>query len=208
MDETGDPGVRRLGALGGTFDPIHVGHLVAASEALHRFTLDRVVFVPAGRPWQKSSYSDQEDRFLMTSLAVAGHPRFSVSRIELDRQGPTYTVDTLQMLKDFYEDCDLLFIVGADALGDLPTWHRAEELAEFADIIAIARPGFDLDATPQLERPPRVHRMEMPLLDISSTDIRRRVREGLPIDYLVAPEVARYVRTHGLYAGAEEKQGA
>ena len=189
--------IERLGVLGGTFDPIHVGHLVAASEAIGDFGLDRVMFVPAGRPWQKTSHADAEDRFMMTTLATRDHLRFSVSRMELDRRGPTYTVDTLAALKDFF-DAQLFFIAGADTVKELATWHRVEDLAPLTEIIAVTRPGYELDIT---TRPgwPTIHTMEIPGFDVSSTLVRERVAAGKPIDYLVPQEVADYIRTRGLY---------
>lgn len=198
----------RIGVLGGTFDPIHVGHLVAASEAIDRFGLDRVILVPAGRPWQKSHFSDPEDRVLMTTLAAAGHPKLSVSRVEIDRKGATYTVDTLEALHDFFPEAELFFIVGADAALELDTWHRAEDIGSLATLIAVTRPGSlltDLDTRAGL---PEVHVMEMPALAISSTDIRQRVAEGRPIDFLVPHAVVDYIRNRGLYVEAREARGA
>lgn len=192
--------VDRLGVIGGTFDPIHIGHLVAASEALNAFSLDRVMFVPAGRPWQKSTYADPEDRFMMTTLAAGHNARFSVSRIELDRKGPTYTVDTLATFKDFF-GAQLFFIAGADTVAELGTWHRVEDLGELTEIIAVTRPGFSVDVGDMAAGWPKVHTMDIPGLDVSSTMIRARVAEGKPIDYLVPEEVARYIARLGLYVG-------
>ena len=186
--------------MGGTFDPIHLGHLVVAAEALHEFALDRVLFVPAARPWQKMSYADAEDRFLMTTLAASSHPRFAVSRLELDRQGPTYTVETMSTLKDFHgDDVSLFFIIGADAFLKLGTWHRIEGLAEVAELIAVARPGYDLDRFAPEPGWPRVHLLRVPGVEVSSSDIRARVRAGRSIDYLVTAEVATHIRSQGLY---------
>ncbi len=189
-----------MGVIGGTFDPIHVGHLVAASEALHAFSLDRVMFVPAGRPWQKSTHADPEDRFMMTTLAAGPHQRFSVSRMELDRRGPTYTVDTLAALKDFF-GAQMFFIAGADTIAELETWHNVEMLGDLTEIIAVTRPGYSLDTTDMAPGWPKVHTMDIPALDVSSTMIRARVAEGKPIDYLVPVEVARYISRLGLYVG-------
>jgi nicotinate-nucleotide adenylyltransferase len=205
MDTSTAP-VRRIGVMGGTFDPIHLGHLVAASEALHAFELDRVIFVPTGQPWQKSNYSDAEDRFMMASLAAAMHPCFAVSRMELDRKGATYTADTMRELRRFHgSDVTLFFIAGADAVAKVGTWRKVEELAEEAEMIAVTRPGFDLDELPNDPSWPKFHLMEMPGIDISATDIRARVRSGRPIDFLVPPTVARYIREHGLYVGSAER---
>ena len=198
----------RLGILGGTFDPIHVGHLVAASEAMHHFGLDRVVLVPAGRPWQKSEFSDAEDRLMMTTLAAATHPRLSVSRLEIDRKGPTYTVDTLEALRSGFPGSELFLIVGADVAVELKTWHRVGDIASLATVIAVTRSGSDLTALPTAPELPDVQVMEMPALDVSSTDIRRRVATGAPIDHLVPADVVAYIREHGLYAGAREAKGA
>lgn len=194
----GGPGrSERLGIFGGTFDPIHVGHLVVASEALHAMSLDRVVFVPAGRPWQKSTHADPEDRFMMVTLAAAGHPRFTVSRLELDRRGSTYTVDTLRELKQFFQ-AELYFIAGADTVAELGTWHRVGDLKDLADVIAVNRAGHSAPIVPQEGWPP-VHEMEIPEIGVSSTMIRRRISAGQPIDYLVPAEAARYIATRGLY---------
>jgi nicotinate-nucleotide adenylyltransferase len=181
-----------------------MGHLVAASEALHALDLDQVVFVPAGRPWQKSSYTDGEDRFMMVSLAVSAHPRFSASRVELDRRGPTYTVDTLQELRDFWgEDVALFFITGADSASGIRTWHDPDRLGRVAEVVAVARGGTDAVAFEGNEDLPRVNVLAMPRIDVSGTEVRRRVREGSPIDFLVPPEVVAYIREHGLYSGSE-----
>ncbi len=192
--------LKRLGVMGGTFDPIHMGHLVIASEALHELDLDRMVFMPTGQPWQKRSYSDPEDRYLMTVLGAGGNARFAVSRMELDRVGPTYTADTMQQLKSFHgADVKLFFLAGADAVQKLGTWQGIESLAELAEMVAVARPGYDLGSfEPQPGWPP-ITVMHTPAVDISSTDIRDRVREGRPIDYLVPAPVARFIKERGLY---------
>jgi nicotinate-nucleotide adenylyltransferase len=200
----------RVGVLGGTFDPIHVGHLVAASEALHELRLDLVMFVPTGQPWQKDSFSNPEDRYQMTIIGTAPHRRFAASRMEIDRIGPTFTIDTMQALRDFHgEGTDLFFIIGADAVLKLDTWHRFEGLEKLAEIIAVTRPGFDLDALRPQPDWPHVHVLEMPRIDISSTEIRERVRTGRPIEYLVPAAVGRYISENGLYlsdraAGGED----
>ncbi len=196
----------RLGVFGGTFDPIHVGHLVAASEAASAFSLDRVIFVPAARPWQKASYATPEDRMLMTVLATGGDQRFEVSRIELDRRGPSYTVDTLRTLKDFYGDVELLFIGGADALRNVATWYEPEAVMRLARLIAVTRPGYPLVA-PDITSGD-VELLDMPGIDISSTDIRERVRTGRPIDHLVPERVVGYIRDNGLYSAGEEASSA
>ena len=193
---------RRIGILGGTFDPIHIGHLVAASEALHRFRLDRILFVPAGSPWQKQGYSDAEDRYLMTVMAAAEHHCFAVSRTEIDRRGPTYTVDTLSELRGFHPEAELFFILGADAASNLSSWHGLDRLGELAEMIVVPRPGApgSLDTQPHW---PRINELPMPLIGVSATEIRRRAASDEPIDFLVPARVARHIRENGLYAGRE-----
>jgi nicotinate-nucleotide adenylyltransferase len=208
MDPSTDHDLSRLGILGGTFDPIHIGHLVAASEAMHRFGLERCFLVPAGRPWQKAEFSDPEDRLMMTTLAAATHPHLSVSRIEVDRKGPTYTVETLERFRAFFPRAEMFFVAGADAILELDTWHRVEDLASLAEVVAVTRAGSDITGLVTTAGGPVIHVMEIPGLEISSTDIRRRVREGLPIDYLVPSEVARFIRDRGLYMDAREARGA
>jgi nicotinate-nucleotide adenylyltransferase len=189
--------------MGGTFDPIHQGHLVAASEVAYRFDLDEVVFVPTGSPWQKAEVSSAEDRYLMTVIATASDPRFTVSRVDIDRDGPTYTVDTLRDLKAQRADgTELFFITGADALGQILTWRDPEEVLRLAHLVAVTRPGHTL-ADPGLAEG-AVSMVEIPALAISSTDIRRRVANGEPISYLVPDGVERYVNKSHLYLGARQ----
>ena len=199
MDRISD-GITRLGVMGGTFDPIHMGHLIIASEALHELSLDRMVFMPTGQPWQKKAHSSSEDRYLMTILGASGNGRFAVSRMELDRVGPTYTADTMQQLRDFHgPQTELFFIAGADAVLKLGTWERIESLAELAEVVAVTRPGFELQELAPQPGWPRIRNMQSPGLEISSTDIRTRVAQGRPIDYLVPHDVVAYIREHGLY---------
>ncbi len=190
--------------MGGTFDPIHHGHLVTAEAALWRFTLDEVMFLPTGNPWMKADrpVSGPEDRYLMTVIATASNPRFSVSRLEIDRQGPTYTVETLQELRRQAEgDIDLFFITGADAMLEILQWKDPDEVLAQAHFIAATRPGYDLARFE--ERAPSSHPnisvMDIPALAISSTDIRRRVAAGEPIRYLVPEGVQTYIEKAGLY---------
>ena len=192
-------GKRRLGVMGGTFDPIHNGHLVAASEVAARFGLDEVVFVPTGQPWQKEhrQVSAAEDRYLMTVIATASNPQFSVSRIDIDRGGKTYTIDTLRDLRAANEDADLFFITGADALAQIFSWRDAEELFSLAHFIGVTRPGHQL-ADPGLPRG-GVSLVEVPALAISSTDCRERVARGDPVWYLVPDGVVRYINKRHLY---------
>jgi nicotinate-nucleotide adenylyltransferase len=192
---------KRLGIMGGTFDPIHYGHLVTAEEALHQFELDEVMFVPTGRPWMKEHevVSPAEDRYLMTVIATASNPRFSVSRVEVDREGPTYAIDTLRAIKEDSGD-DLFFITGADAVLEIFQWKDRQELFEMAHFIAATRPGYDVS---ELEehgmRNDGITVMSIPALAISSTDIRARVARGRPIRYLVPEGVVSYVGKAGLY---------
>ncbi|MCY0944378.1 MULTISPECIES: nicotinate-nucleotide adenylyltransferase [Streptomyces] len=196
------PVKRRLGVMGGTFDPIHHGHLVAASEVAALFHLDEVVFVPTGEPWQKSqgAVSAAEDRYLMTVIATASNPQFSVSRIDIDRGGPTYTIDTLRDLKAQNDDADLFFITGADALAQILTWRNADELFSLAHFIGVTRPGHVLtdDGLPE----GGVSLVEVPALAISSTDCRARVAKADPVWYLVPDGVVRYIDKRELYRGA------
>ena len=192
--------VRRIGIMGGTFDPIHHGHLVAASEVASRFLLDEVVFVPTGQPWQKADYpvSPAEDRYLMTVIATASNPRFQVSRVDIDRGGPTYTVDTLRDLRSLYgPKVDLFFITGADALDKILSWKDAESIFELAHLVGVTRPGFVLSD----EHLPAdtVSLVQVPAMTISSTDCRRRVIEGQPIWYLVPDGVVQYIAKRNLY---------
>jgi nicotinate-nucleotide adenylyltransferase len=190
--------------MGGTFDPIHYGHLVTAEEALWQFGLDQVLFVPTGQPWMKEDrdVSPAEDRYLMTVIAASSNPNFRVSRVEIDRGGPTYTVETLRALKDSYgEKTELFFVTGADAILEIFHWKEADEALDLAHFIAATRPGFDI-ARFEAEAPdrhPKVSVMSVPALAISSTDIRGRVREGRPIRYLVPEGVKTYIEKAGLY---------
>jgi len=190
--------------MGGTFDPIHHGHLVTAEAALWRFTLDEVMFLLTGSPWMKGDrpVSGPEDRYLMTVIATASNPRFSVSRLEIDRPGPTYTVETLQELRRQAEgDIDLFFITGADAMLEILEWKDPDEVLAQAHFIAATRPGYDL-ARFQERAPsshPNISVMDIPALAISSTDIRRRVAAGEPIRYLVPEGVQTYIEKAGLY---------
>jgi nicotinate-nucleotide adenylyltransferase len=192
---------RRIGIMGGTFDPVHNGHLVAASEVASRFFLDEVVFVPTGQPWQKSHdpVSPAEDRYLMTVIATASNPRFSVSRADIDRGGPTYTIDTLHDLRDqMGSAAELFFITGADALAAILGWHRSEELFTLAHFIGVTRPGHNLSDPGFPDG--SVSLVEVPALAISSTDCRSRVQSGEPVWYLVPDGVVQYISKRNLYA--------
>jgi nicotinate-nucleotide adenylyltransferase len=189
---------RRIGIMGGTFDPIHHGHLVAASEVQDRFDLDEVVFVPTGQPYEKGAVSPAEDRYLMTVIATASNPRFHVSRADIDRDGPTYTVDTLRDLNAVYgPDVELFFITGADALAKILSWKDAFEMLSLAHFVGVTRPGFELsgDHLPA----DTVTLVEVPAMAISSSECRGRVAAGKPVWYLVPDGVVQYIAKRGLY---------
>ena len=185
--------------MGGTFDPIHHGHLVAASEVQSLFDLDEVTFVPTGEPWQKEGreVSLPEHRYLMTVVATASNPGFTVSRVDIERGGKTYTIDTLRDLRAQHPDADLFFITGADALAQILSWKDAEDLFDLAEFIGVTRPGYELseDGLPA----DRVHLQEVPAMAISSTDCRDRVAAGEPVWYLVPDGVVQYINEYGLY---------
>jgi nicotinate-nucleotide adenylyltransferase len=190
----------RLGIMGGTFDPIHHGHLVAASEVQSLFQLDEVVFVPTGEPWQKDDrkVSAAEDRYLMTVVATASNPRFRVSRIDIDRPGPTYTIDTLRDLRaELGDKAEFYFITGADALAQILTWRDADELFQLAHFVGVTRPGHTL-SDPGFPAG-GVSLVEVPALAISSTACRDRVHRGEPVWYLVPDGVVQYISKRGLY---------
>jgi nicotinate-nucleotide adenylyltransferase len=200
-DRPGNHGTR-LGVMGGTFDPIHHGHLVAASEVADFFDLDEVVFVPTGQPWQKDDrkVSPAEDRYLMTVIATASNPRFSVSRVDIDRPGETYTIDTLRDLRaERGPAAEFYFITGADALARMISWRDAEELFTLAHFVGCTRPGHQLSMTDLPDS--RVSLVEIPALAISSTECRERVRGGHPIWYLVPDGIVQYISKRGLYRG-------
>ncbi|MBW0093144.1 nicotinate-nucleotide adenylyltransferase [Pseudonocardia sp. KRD-184] len=190
---------RKIGVMGGTFDPIHHGHLVAASEVADLFGLDEVVFVPTGQPWQKGarSVTPAEDRYLMTVVATASNPRFGVSRVDIDRSGPTFTKDTLTDLRAEMPDASLFFITGADALGAILSWRDVEDLFSLAHFVGVTRPGYELEDDHLPEG--AVTLVEVPAMAISSTDCRRRVAEGHPVWYLVPDGVVQYIAKRGLY---------
>lgn len=190
---------RRIGVMGGTFDPIHHGHLVAASEVAQHFSLDEVIFVPTGQPYQKRDVSPGEHRYLMTVIATASNPRFTVSRVDIDRDGPTYTVDTLRDLRSEYPDADLYFISGADAIAQILEWKDIDQAWDFAHFVAVTRPGHTLSVSDLPKE--HVSQLEVPALSISSTDCRNRVRSGSPVWYLVPDGVVQYIAKHALYRG-------
>ncbi len=204
----------RVGIMGGTFDPIHHGHLFAAEEARARFGLGRVIFVPCGRPPHKQGkeITPGEHRYIMCALAVASNPHFEVSRVEIERPGPSYTIDTLRHFrKRFQPDAELFFITGADAILEILTWREADAVLREARCIAVARSGHDLcrlAATIGPDRAAAIEVLDQPTLDISSTGIRERARSGLPIRYLTPTPVVQYIATEGLYADVEADAAA
>ncbi|HEY6793517.1 MAG TPA: nicotinate-nucleotide adenylyltransferase [Kineosporiaceae bacterium] len=198
-------GAVRLGVMGGTFDPVHHGHLVAASEVASVFDLHEVVFVPTGRPWQKvhRAVSEPEHRYLMTVIATASNPRFTVSRVEVDRPGPTYTVDTLRELQAQRPTAKLFFITGADALRRIIEWKSSDELFSMAHFVGVTRPGHRLSGAGLPAD--RVSLVEVPAMAISSTDCRERVAKGEPVWYLVPDGVVQYIAKHKLYRQLDEQ---
>jgi nicotinate-nucleotide adenylyltransferase len=191
----------KVGVMGGTFDPIHHGHLVAAEEARHAFDLERVLFVPVGDPWQKADQdvSPASDRLEMVGRAIADNDAFEISRVDVDRNGPTYTIDTLRSLAEQRPGAELYFITGADAILEILTWKDPQDALRLATFVAVTRPGHDLAGLRKLGIEERVVLLEIPALAISSTDIRARVAEGRPIRYLVPAPVEEYIRERGLY---------
>lgn len=207
MQKISNPGnnERRIGIMGGTFDPIHFGHLIIAEESRYRFQLERVLFIPAGNPPHKPDepISNREDRFRMTELAIEGNPGFEMSDIEFKREGPSFTVDTLRELKTIYgEEASLFFITGADSILDIPKWYKPDEIVRLCTLIAAVRPGYDLkDVEQKLPKNylTNIEFLETPEIDISSTEIRRRVATGEPIKYLLPLAVENYIFSKGLY---------
>ena len=215
MNSTAQHRPFRLGVMGGTFDPIHNGHLVAASEVAAEYDLDEVVFVPTGEPWQKADrkVTPAEQRYLMTVIATASNPRFQVSRVDIDRGGDTFTIDTLADMQREYPDAELFFITGADALSKIVTWRDWESMFDLAHFVGVSRPGYtlpgigegdDADATlAPLESEVdagRLSLVEIPAMSISSTDCRDRAAQGRPVWYLVPDGVVQYIAKHRMYA--------
>jgi nicotinate-nucleotide adenylyltransferase len=198
----------RLGVMGGTFDPVHHGHLVAASEVQARFGLDEVVFVPTGQPWQKDDreVSPAEHRYLMTVIATASNPRFTVSRVDIERGGLTYTIDTLRDLQAQRPADELFFITGADALAQILSWKDAEELFDLAHFIGVTRPGYALSESGLPAD--RVTLQEVPAMAISSSDCRSRVERAEPVWYLVPDGVVQYINKYRLYAAGSPVRAA
>jgi nicotinate-nucleotide adenylyltransferase len=185
--------------MGGTFDPIHHGHLVAASEVASLFGLDEVIFVPTGEPWQKGHrrVSPAEHRYLMTVIATASNPRFWVSRVDIDRPGPTYTIDTIRDIAEQRPGAELYFITGADALAQILSWRGWQDAVQMARFVGVTRPGYELsDAHLPTDS---VMLLDVPAMAISSSGCRERVADGRPVWYLVPDGVVQYINKHKLY---------
>jgi nicotinate-nucleotide adenylyltransferase len=205
--------LRKIGVLGGTFDPIHYGHLAAAEEARVRVDLEKVLFVVAGLPPHKldEEVTPVEHRLAMVQIGIASNPYFELSRVDVDRSGPSYTVDTLSILHEKWgQGTEVFFILGIDSLLEVPTWHQPERLIKLCRLVAVARPGFEVDMSQLEDSIPgissRVEIIDMPEVDISSSDLQRRVKEGLPIRYQVPESVEGYIREHRLYQQPAESQ--
>jgi nicotinate-nucleotide adenylyltransferase len=203
--------LQRIGVIGGTFDPIHYGHLAAAEEARVRVNLEKVLFAVAGLPPHKldEEVTPVEHRLAMVRLGISSNPDFELSRVDVDRSGPSYTVDTISILQEQWgQGTEMFFVLGIDSLVEVPTWHQPERLIQLCHLVAVARPGFEVDMRQLEDSVPgissRVEIIGMPEVDISSSDLQRRVREGLPIRYQVPEEVERYIREHRLYQQSTE----
>ncbi len=191
----------RLGLMGGSFNPIHYGHLAAAEEAISRFELDRIVFIPCGQPPHKDAreMAPAEDRYLMTAIAIADDPRFDISRYEIDKRGLSYTIDTMRHFKATMPETELFFITGADSVLELDTWRDSKLIYDYGHLIGATRPGYTVGKAPKVAE--RVIWMEIPALGISATDIRRRLRENLPVTNLLPAGVLEYIKSRRLYQG-------
>jgi nicotinate-nucleotide adenylyltransferase len=195
----------RIGVFGGTFDPVHLGHLIIAEELRYRLRLDCVLFLPARQPPHKTDreITPEAHRVAMLQLALAGNPSFTLSTVDLDRPGPSYTADSLEILHQDFPESTLFFLMGQDSLRDLPTWHDPNRIARQAYLAVALRPDVTLDVEAVVRQVPeargRIEMVSVPLIGISSQSIRQRVREGLPIRYQVPLEVERYIEQQGLY---------
>lgn len=195
----------RIGVFGGTFDPVHIGHLIIAAELHHALDLDRLLFVPTGQPPHKADQpvSPNADRLAMLQLAIAGNPAFEISTLDLDRAGPSYTADLLAMLSDQHPGARFVFLMGEDSLRDLPTWHKPEAMLALAELGVAIRPDVDTDLAALYEVLPaargRITIVPTTLIDISSSELRRRIREGRPVRYQLPESVASYIMSNQLY---------
>lgn len=200
--------IKRYAIMGGTFDPIHFGHLAAAEEVRERLSCEKVIFIPSGNPPHKQGrvLTASNHRYDMTLLATASNSKFQVSDIEINRNGYTYTLDTIKQLKTIYgEAVELLFITGADALLEIETWYKVEELLKLCGFVAVTRPGYDKSKLEQKllylqsKYDSELHIVDVPGLNISSTDLRQRIQQGTSIKYLVPDDVIDYINSHRLY---------
>ena len=205
LEELGS--VKRLGIMGGTFDPIHFGHLVAAETARVAFDLDRVLFIPTGQPPHKVDHrvTDPRERYEMVGLAIAANPGFALSNLEIRRGGPSYTIDTLRTLHGILPESELYFITGADALRSMLSWREPEEIIGLTRVISVSRPGYPLQDLFEIidqhvpRHQDRIFQLKIPALAISSTDIRRRIKDGLPVRYLLPDNVKSRIEKRGFY---------
>lgn len=203
-----EPKIERIGVFGGTFDPLHIGHLIIASELRSALHLDHVLFVPAGRPPHKADQEIGDDmhRLAMLSLAIAHSPDFQINTVDLNRRGPSYTADTLALLQEELGPVNLVFLMGEDSLKDLPTWHEPGLIVQRAEMGVARRPGVEVDCTEVYRAVPeavgRVHLVDVPEIGVSSREIRRRVANGLPIRFLIPHAVEQYIAHFGLYRNA------
>ena len=200
--------VQKIGIMGGTFNPIHIGHLVIAEEVRFRFKLDKIIFIPAGNPPHKdyNNITAGKHRYQMTLLATMDNPYFDVSSIEIEREGITYTIDTITALREKCDkDVELYFITGADSIIELSTWKEVDKLLNLCKFIAATRPGFDIakieDKVKELEDryKKNIYSLSVPALQISSTDIRNRIKQGITVKYLLPESVEYYINKHNLY---------
>lgn len=191
---------RRIGVYGGTFDPIHLGHLHAVEQVQQAYALDIVLFVPTGESWQKEGVSSADDRLAMVELAVQGHPSFEVSRVDVDRSGSTYTVQTLEDLRQQNPDSELFFILGNDAYAGIESWKDAARLTDLAQLVVMVRA--DRPEGGGFPAKPRVNLFQIAALPISATDVRQRVRDGESIAGLVPEAVEHYIQKHNLYGAS------
>lgn len=195
--------MKKIGIMGGTFDPIHVGHLMIAEAVWDEYKLEKVLFIPSANPPHKPDVlTSAKHRFNMTLLATCSNPHFEVSSIEMDRKGPSYTIDTIKDLKKIYgDDADFYFIIGADCIHELPTWHKIDELLKICKFIATKRPSYKLDLSIIAKEfsDYNIQLLETPELEISSTDIRQRIKKGYSIQYITTEQVQQYIRKEELY---------
>ncbi len=195
--------MRKIGIMGGTFDPIHVGHLMIAEAVWDEYNLEKIIFIPSANPPHKNSVmTSAKHRFNMTLLATCSNPHFDVSSIEMERVGPSYTIDTIRALKKLYGDnTELYFIIGADCIEELPTWHQIEELLKMCNFIVTKRPNYtpDLTIIEQNYTNYKMKILQTPELEISSTNIRERIKKGYSIQYITTEQVQQYIRKEELY---------